>query len=105
MRNLYMYYKRLKQCITRKQARGGNDSDSGGPRSAAAAQGYHHGATSGSELGSAPGSRAGSQVSGRSAASAQSGVSLASGLTANSSAGEDAGKAGSAGMKHRTAAA
>ena len=79
MRNLYMYYKRLKQCISRKQARGGDSGDG----SRQAAQGNV--ATSGSEMGSAPGSRAGSQVSGRSMASGQSGVSLASGITANSS--------------------
>ena len=58
MRNLYMYYKRLKQCISRKQSRGG-DSDAGS-RQAAAGQ-------SSSDVGSAPGSRAGSHVSGRSA--------------------------------------
>ena len=69
MRNLYMYYKRLKQFISRKAARG--DSDSGSRQTAAAG-----GHTSGSELGSAPGSRVGSQVSGRSLASGQSGVSL-----------------------------
>lgn len=85
MRNLYMYYKRLKQSITKKQARGG-DSDSGMRQAAAA----HHG-TSGSELGSAPGSRAGSHVSGRSQASGQSGVSLASGLTANTSGSKEGG--------------
>ena len=55
MRNLYMYYKRLKQCITRKQARGGTAAaDSDGSRGAAT----HN--VSSSEMGSAPGSRAGS---------------------------------------------
>ena len=84
MRNLYMYYKRLKQYISRK-GRSGADSDSGSRQGAAA-----HGASS-SEMGSAPGSRAGSHVSGRSMASGQSGVSLASGLTANSAEGSKAG--------------
>ena len=85
MRHLYMYYKRLKQCITKKQARGGQDSDSSrqGAAISIAAASTPVG-TSGSEIGSAPGSRAGSQVSVRSMASGQSGVSLASGLTANS---------------------
>lgn len=57
MRNLYMYYKRLKQSISRKQARGG-DSAGSNDRTAAA-----HGGASSSELGSAPGSRVGSQAS------------------------------------------
>jgi len=63
MRNLYMYYKRLKQCISRKQARGGADSAESGGRGQAA---NHTSGQSSSELGSAPGSRAGSHVSGRS---------------------------------------
>ena len=56
MRNLYMYYKRLKQCISKKQSRGGGSSaaDSDGSRGAATHT------VSGSEMGSAPGSRAGS---------------------------------------------
>lgn len=76
MRNLYMYYKRLKQYITKKQAA---DRRSGADRISTNVS---------SELGSAPGSRAASAVSG---ASGQSGVSLASGLTANST---DSGRAG-----------
>ena len=71
MRNLYMYYKRLKQYITRKQSQ---DKRAGGQDRMSA--------NNSSEMGSAPGSRATSQVSG---ASGQSGVSLASGLTAESS--------------------
>ena len=40
MRNLYMYYKRLKQCISRKQARGGDsDASTGVGRSAANSNG------------------------------------------------------------------
>ena len=65
MRNLYMYYKRLKQYISRKQSRSGQNANLGDDpgRSAAA------GTAASSEMGSAPGSRAGSQVSGRSMAS------------------------------------
>ena len=70
MRNLYMYYKRLKQYITKKMAA---DRRNGGAE--------RLNTNNSSELGSAPGSRATSAVSG---ASAQSGVSLVSGLTANS---------------------
>jgi len=53
MRNLYMYYKRLKQSIGRKQARGGDSGEARAAREGTAG-------TSGSELGSAPGSRVGS---------------------------------------------
>ena len=68
MRNLYMYYKRLKQYITKKQA---HERRTGQERMG----------TQGSSDVSGPGSRATSAVSGT---SGQSGVSLASGLTANS---------------------
>lgn len=84
MRSLYMYYKRLKQCIAKKQASGdrGSGNTSEGDAVSRQAAGGHLGTQGSSEIGSAPGSRAGSHVSGRSMASAQSGVSLTSGISA-----------------------
>ena len=91
MRSLYMYYKRLKQCIAKKQATGDRGSGNASEGEAASRQAAVHLSTqASSELGSAPGSRAGSHVSGRSMASAQSGVSLTSGI----SAGTEGGRAG-----------
>lgn len=67
MRNLYMYYKRLKQYITRKQSNPGQEQT--GPGSQARANSNTSGRTAGSALSgvSAASSGAGSAISGSSA--------------------------------------